>query len=311
MSDDGIAGLTPSEQAYFDGKGDVAPPEAPAEPAQPQEAKPAPEAVEAADAPQETPQEAKTVPLGALHEERNKRKEAERAMRTLREEMQRISGQLDVLKGVAPQAQPAPKPTVADAPIEALEQVVQYVEQDRAERQNVAQYHEFTNAVNAAEREFAAKTPDFQAAVDFLHQGRLAEMKAIGYPDQAYIDPATGQRIPSAAEIIAQEAIGISSTAFQQGVNPAERFYALARARGYSAKAAETTEPSDGAKTAAALEKAADKLATIAKGQQASKSLSSAGGASNDALTLEAIASMDEEEFAKISDKVWKRMWTQ
>jgi hypothetical protein len=299
MSDDSIAGLTPSEQAYFDTKGESVP-EAPAEPVQSHEAQPAPEAADKTETPQETAQEAKTVPLGALHEERNRRKEAEKAMRSLREEMQRLSGQLDVLKG-SPQAQPAPKPTVADAPIEALEQVVQYVEQDRAERQNVAQYQEFTNAVNNAEREFAAKTPDFQAAVDFLHSGRMAEMKAIGYNEQ------------QARQIIAQEAIGISSEAFQQGVNPAERFYALAQARGYTAKAAGADPKPDGEanRTAAALEKAADKLATIARGQQASKSLSSAGGASNDALTLEAIASMDEEEFAKIPEKTWKRLWTQ
>ena len=300
MSDDSIGGLTPSEQAYFDTKGETVP-EAPAEPAQPQEAKPVPETVEAAEAPQEPTQEAKTVPLGALHEERNKRKEAEKQMRSLREEMQRLAGRLDVLNGVAPQAQTPQKPTVADAPIEALEKVVEYVERDQQERANVAQYQEFTNAVNAAEREFAAKTPDFQAAIDFLQKGRMAEMKAIGYHEL------------DARNVIAQEAIAISSAAMQQGVNPAERFYALAQARGYSPKAAVAapSEPNEAAKTVAALEKATEKLATIAKGQQASKSLSSAGGASNDALTLEAIASMDEEEFSKISDKVWKRMWTQ
>jgi hypothetical protein len=303
MSDDSIVtGLTPSEQAYFDTKGESeAPPEAPAEPAQPQEAKPAPEAVDVVEAPQETTQEAKTVPLGALHEERNKRKEAEKAMRSLREEMARITGQLDVLRGGSAPAQEQAKPTVADAPIEALEKVVQYVEQDQVQRQQHAQFQEFTSAVNRAEAEFAAKTPDFIDAMKFLRASAEAECKALGYNDDM------------TNRVLAQETIGISSQAFQDGVNPAERFYARAKARGYTAKAAEATsaEPSDGAKTAAALEKAADKLATIAKGQNAAKSLSSAGGASSDALTLEAIASMDEEEFAKINEKTWKRLWLQ
>lgn len=297
--DDSIAGLTPSEQAYFDTKGETIP-EAPAEPAQPQEAKPVPETVEAADAPQEPTQEAKTVPLGALHEERNKRKEAEKAMRSLREEFARISGQLDVLKGVSPQT-PAVKPTVADAPIEALEKVVDYVERDQTEKANVAQFQEFQRHVDIAEAEFKGKVADYNEAIDFLHAGRMAEMKALGYDDQ------------SARYVIGQEAIGISSAAFQQGANPAERFYALAKARGYAAKAADADPKPDAdtARNTAALEKAADKLATIAKGQQASKSLSSAGGASNDALTLEAISAMDMDEFEKISDKKWKQLWTQ
>lgn len=310
--DDSIAGLTPSEQAYFDTKGESVP-EAPAEPVQPQEAKPVPETVDSTDAPQEPTQEAKTVPLGALHEERSRRKEAEKAMRSLREEFARVAGQLDVLKGVAPQTPVAPKPTVADAPIETLESNNQWIEEQKAEKRALAEFSEFRHHVSVAEAEFAAKTPDFQAAVDFLYAGRLAEMKAIGYPDQPFIDE-YGVRQPSAGEIVAQEAIGISSTAFQQRVNPAERFYALAKARGYTAKAPDTTaEVTEGNRTAAALEKAADKLATIAKGQQAAKSLSSAGGASSDDIGLAALADMDMEEFerATANPKFWKRVWTQ
>src|SRR5262249_45253273 len=137
-----------------------------------------------------------------------------------------------------------------------------------------SQFGQFTARVNQAEQEFIGKTPDFGDALKHLHAVRHAELAAVGIP------AAEGE------EYIRQEAIALASRAMQEGVNPAERFYALAQARGYQKAAAAAPEAKPDA-TAAAIAKAADKLEKIANGQAASKSLSSAGGAGNTPLTVE------------------------
>ena len=68
----------------------------------------------------------------------------------------------------------------------------------------------------------------------------------------------------------------------------------LAKLRGFAPKFAEPATP------AAPAETASEKAARIAKGQAASLSLSSAGGAPAGEITLEMLASMSEADFAKM-----------
>ena len=113
------------------------------------------------------------------------------------------------------------------------------------------------------------------------------------------------------SNIVQQYEIAIVSKAFQDGVNPAERLYAFAETRGY--KKADPTPVVDPAvaaqeKAAAAMGEAAKKLGTIARGQAAGKSLSGAGGASVDTMTIESLLAMDDEEFGKLSPKAFRRI---
>lgn len=308
MSDD----LTPAEAAFFESGGekpiDDAPAapavEAPAAPAEPQSPEKPAEQAGAVGEPQEAttaPEGLQHIPLAVFMEEKGRRKSAEKEAREFKEQLQRLAGRLDVLTGGQTQEQRGELDPVIQ-PIEVLQQLVESDRQRKANDAAQGQYQEFTNRVNAAENEFKTngKVADFDEALNYLRTGRFAELKAIGYDDAG------------AAQVLQQEAIGISSLAMQQGANPAERFYALAKARGYASKAPETTNGAAAVDptitAAAAMTAAAQGLEKLAKAQGAAKSLGQGGGAGSDTLTLEALASMDDDEFDKVKESQWKKM---
>jgi hypothetical protein len=130
---------------------------------------------------------------------------------------------------------------------------------------------------------FESKTPDFKPAYNFLLNSRAAELKAIGYDTPETLHQA----------LVADE-FAIAQVAFERGKSPAEMIYALANQRGY--KKAPAADPDAGA--------AAEKLATIQRGQAAHKSLSNTGGSSGDQdMTAEALISMPAAEFEAWCDK--------
>jgi len=119
------------------------------------------------------------------------------------------------------------------------------------------------------------KQADFGEAYQFLLQGRDAELQAYGVADPA-------ERV----RLISEEERGLVQRAIKDGVSPSERVYNLAKARGY-AKKEPKPEP----------EKTTEQIDTIARGQAAAKTLSSAGGSPAEVLNAEALANMSEEEF--------------
>ena len=83
--------------------------------------------------------------------------------------------------------------------------------------------------------------------------------------------------------------------AMERGKSPAEMLYDLANQRGYK-KADAAANPDTGA--------AAEKLATIERGQAAHKSLSNTGGSSGDQeMTAEALIDMPAAEFETWCEK--------
>src|SRR5438552_730179 len=108
---------------------------------------------------------------------------------------------------------------------------------------------------------FVERNPDFIAGYRHLQHSRDQELALAGHDDPAI-----------RLEIIKAEERDIVIRALHGGASPAERIYALAKARGYRGEAG----------------RSAERIETIQRGQAAAKSLSSVGGTSGEALTAEA-----------------------
>jgi hypothetical protein len=265
---------TPEEKAYFDSAGAKPVPETQPEPTQAApETKPEPVA-------EQKPDQPKTVPHQALHEERTRRKEAERRAQQLEERFTQL------LEKLGQGEKPKP-PSVDEDPVgvvkthdQELKELREWQRQqsESVEREN--QYRAFVGRYQASAQEFAREHPDFSAAYDHWQKSVVEELREAGWTDA---------EIP---QQVRNFETSIAAKAFAEDVNPAQRIYNIAKRRGYSSKA----EP-----------KAEDKIATLQKGAQAAKSLSSASGNQSPPLTLEALAEMDDEDFDRNWDKVMKQ----
>jgi hypothetical protein len=141
--------------------------------------------------------------------------------------------------------------------------------------------------------------PDFLAAYQHARQERVAELVALGYaPDEAL-----GITFDNELEII--------RNAYANRRNPAEIIYDYARRHGFGGNrlAGSPLEAGAFVPNRNGVMSEAEKVALAARGQAASKSLSTAGGGSTGTLTLEALAGMSDEEFAEATrgDR-WQRL---
>jgi hypothetical protein len=100
------------------------------------------------------------------------------------------------------------------------------------------------------------------------------------------------------AERVGQEQAQAALQWAQQGMNPAEVAYALAKARGYQPKGQTTQQPQQTAE---------EKIAAQQRGTSAARGLGSGGGATRGKLTAQALASMSDEDFAKLTDAEFKQ----
>lgn len=307
--------LTKAEQAFFDSSGEKPIPDADAKPETPTD--PETPAVEAKDAeksaavekpiekePAQPEEKPKMVPLAALHEERERRKELQKRVEAEGQDRARLAGRLDALnEAMRPKEQPKPlDPTTQ--PLEVLQELTQFRDQTLAERQQQHQMQQFTNAYASRAQEFAKETPDFKDAYKFVVDSRVRELQAIGY------DATT------AAQMAQNDELNIAGKAFQDGKNPAQVLYTLAEARGYKKAdpAAAAAPNGSGAPPPDPMARLESKLDTIAKGQAAGKSLGGSGGAPGESLTLESLAGMSDTEFAELEGRMkgrdWEKLWT-
>lgn len=144
---------------------------------------------------------------------------------------------------------------------------------------------------------FAQKQPDFVDAYKFLISSRDAELQAAGYND-----PLERQRL-----IVADEQ-ALAQRALEGRASPAERLYALAKARGYQeAKTNGTATPAPAssapAPAAPAQPSVTDEIARLQKGQEAAMSLSNVGGQRTNALSIQDLINMPEGEFRAFARK--------
>lgn len=284
--------LSAEEKEFFSSKGDKAPVEAkePVEKPEPKaEEKPQPEVKAAVEGQKPAPEGEKKppegfVPHGAFHAEREERKKLEGRLEA---ERQRIAKMEERFNTIVQQFAPKP-PAVDQDPVAyfqhelgqvkpKLEQFEKFT-QEQAHQQRASQEHQqFMQAYNVAAAQFAQKQQDFSAAYNYLAQSRVGEYMEAGYD------------YGSAYQLSLADEQRIVAKAFQDGANPAERMYALAKKRGYSVQAPQQEQK----------QQAEQKLERIEQGQKASPDFSPSSQG-KPKLTLAAIADMTDEDFAKL-----------
>jgi hypothetical protein len=233
----------------------------------------------------------RTVPYGALAEERARRKELQRELQTAVEAQQRLQGRLDLLHelarqhGGAEQAEGAAEPEPGDRD-QLQETKSEPLSATAAETQADAVLR--TDLMRSV-RDVMRARPDFLAAYQHARQARVSELRALGYAPY------------EAVEITFDNEAEVIRNAYANGRNPAQVIYEYAQRHGY--RGAPSREPAQGDRAIPPHQRApmseADKVALAARGQAASKSLSAAGGGSTGVLTLEALAGLSDEEFAE------------
>ncbi|MDP4005073.1 hypothetical protein [Methylobacterium sp. NEAU K] len=239
----------------------------------------------------------KFVPHGAFHEERERRKAVEKELTDLREKYARGDERLRLLteaaRAQAPAAaQPAAEPPKVPNPEEDIFGYAKHLEeklaklegtvtQETTRQRQEREVAEVVRDYHADVNRFAQAEPTFADAFKYVIETRRAEYAAMGVPE-AQIRQALGN-----------DELQIAIQARQQGVSPAERIFAIAKARGFAPKA-----PEPPAAPAAPVESAAQKAERVAAGQAGpGKSLSAAGGAPAGEVTFETLMNMSEAEF--------------
>lgn len=297
--------LTADEQKFFDSEGEHVPADVKPEPEVKEEpaAKEKPDAKEVKTEPDSgavkkddfDSGKEKTVPLAALQEERAARKAAEERQRKNEETSQK---RLDLIAQTL-EAQ-KPKPAAPEAPdlekdplgaiklnSQQIKELMDFKNDFDANQKQENDRNTLRNEAIRQESEYVKANPDYFAAGQFLKTSREAELAATGMYNPQQI-----------GMIISNETFALAQQALQSGKNPAESVYMIAQARGYK-KAEAAPEKKD--------ETEADKIARIAAGQQAGKSLSQAGGgalASGQKLDAKTLANMSDEDFEKVYSKL-------
>ena len=251
----------------------------------------APEAPEA-EKPEEKEEKKQTlVPHQALHEERKRRQEIEAQLRNERAERQRneqiIAQRLQELYQASQQQNQPQVPSETEDPLaaslhgvkvtqEQLKQLQTRMAQEDWQRQQVAQQQQLIGWAQSQAAEFQRETPDFPEAYQHMRTIRMGELEEMGL---------TPQQIQ---HTLVQDELWVFQHAAQTGRNPAEIVYGMAKRTGWQKKQA-----------------GEQKIETLQKGLQASKSLGNGGGSAG-MPTPEQIANMSEEEFGALKAKLAK-----
>lgn len=220
---------------------------------------------------EEEPQqkEERKVNYGALHEERQRRKE-------LQSKVEAMEGRFNqILQNLQPKEQ---IPAIEEDPVRNFDTRIGSVEQMlRQQLENNQRQHQEAAVINSYRQSaavFAQENPDFNDAYSHFINSRRQELQAMGYaPNEAQ-------------NILQQEEFAAAIRAMQNETNPAAMIYEAAKVRGYK-----KAEPQN-----------SDKMKTIEKGVQASRVSGGSPIAGN--VTLESLAEMSDEEFSKNWDKL-------
>lgn len=268
------------------------------------------------------PQPQKTVPLEALHEERGRRKRLEGEIAELRTksaaDVAKLTERFDLLRQAAeahvaaPPAVPTPAPDFATDPagyikhrfdtlhdrlntgLRGLEDRIGKVETGTTRMSETQQQHvaiaELQRWGAAQEAEFAAQTPDYQAAMTHLRNTRAASLRRVGVPAEQ-ID-----------QTIANEVTALANQARQQGSSFGELLYGLAQDYGYR-KGEAPAGSGGGVIPATPGPTPAERLL---RGQDMASSLGSTGAAPRGEPGPQHLAEMSDQAFAEYLAKVQK-----
>lgn len=253
-----------------------------------------------AEGEEERDNEGQFVRKGDFKALRQKAEAAERAKQELEaryaSDMAKLNERLAIIaqQTTRPPEQPRlPEPQIPDIntdPIGHFQAKQEILEKRLAEaeawRNNTAKVSEqqvvlqkIGSEVARLEQEFAKATPDYHQAQQHLFASWAQEAQLMGVPQD---------------EAVRFWSMQIVQRAGQQGKNPAQVAYELAKQRGYAG-------PRPAAPAQAQQQPTGPNLDTIQRGLAASKSTSVAPGkaAPTGTPTIEALLQMDDDEFAK------------
>jgi len=230
---------------------------------------------EVKEVPKEEPKQ-NFVPHQALHEERLRSKQLQQELSSLREQSTRMETTFQKLLSNLNE-KPAPK--FEEDPLghmqsrnETLEKGLKNVSEKLTDMGNqsaqAAFVQQISDKVSSAEAEFRALRPDYDHALKYLKDVTRADLA-----DQGLDHEAIEQTIHAGK-------IGLAHAASKQGKNPAEIIYERAKRYGYKAP-----QPQE------------DKIATLAKGQELSKTVQ---GGSSSGFGLKDLAQIPEDEIDAI-----------
>jgi hypothetical protein len=255
----------------------------------------------------------KFVRHGAFHQERERRKAVEKELTELREKFTRGDERMRLLtEAMQRQATPAAPAAAAQAaqpteppkridPNEDIFGAYRQLQEDfEALRTGQTQQSETLKRQEEARQEEAAREQTLTAyradiqntvrsdatfvdAYRHLIDGRVSEMKLLGYSDA------------DAIKAVNDEEFSLVQSALSRGQSPASLVLQLAKSRGFVAKAPEPAPAPTLAETPV------EKAARTAAGQAGpGRSLSAAGGAPAGEITATMLAEMSEADFEKL-----------
>ena len=255
----------------------------------------APQEPKAEEAPETPEEEAKPekppkgfVPHGALHEERQKRKEMEAQLQRIQQEttyrQQLMEQRLQQLYQSQQQANQPKPPSYEDDPLGNLkhtqeltqQQIQQLNDRYRQEAENRNRYEQaqaykaqLESVVQSDVAQFSQEHPDYLEALGHARQTRVRQHMAIGLSEA------------EAVQLMYQEEYQLAEAALQRGKSPAQAAYDIAKAYGWT-KGKPSSET---------------KIETLQKGVKAAQSLGS-GGTPTGTPSIDQLADMSDDEFA-------------
>ncbi len=266
--------------------------EEPTEPQEPQEPVDSVEPVESIETtePVTLVQPQKMVPLPALQEAREEIKTLKSQMQYVGQLKQEFDNYRAQQQQAQQQAQQPKTPSFEEDPIGHLyhkiqeqENIIRTIGQIEQQRYSSTQQSDQLNqaavAISGKVQEFATTVPDYNEALQYLSSIRIAELEAVG------IKNPTQQ-----AQHLNNAAWSLSLAALQNGVNPGEAAYNLAKKYGYQAKQANID------------------LNTVNRGvQEASRTISRGGGGVETEPSIDALLAADGNEFEKMWNKLFAK----
>jgi hypothetical protein len=248
----------------------------------------------------------------AMKEERIRRQELQRQLEETKLQQMKMEQTFQkFVENVQRQAQPQP-PSYEEDPLghqqhkltELQDYVIrqnEYLQKVQQAQQIQEQRNAFIKNYHAHAEAFAKTTPDFWDAYKYLITKRESEYMAAGL------------NLDEARQQIEYEEANVVSRALREGVNPAERAYAMAKASGYSKSFANANgtggEESQREIATEAVKKAQQKLEEIQKGQSINKSLGTSSGKSDFPPTLANLSSLNEDELAEfVTGSGWSKL---
>lgn len=213
----------------------------------------------------------------AYKAERHKRKELKETLEAQARKTSEMEATLAQLKQsmMAPPREPAqqvaPKPEpveiIPDSEVDPIgyqqyeinklkesnKQLNDYLASQHKTAQQQAAKQAFLQTYKQSAQQFAAQTPDFNDAYNYIVEARTREFVAAGYTKA------------EADALVVEDEMAIASRAFNDKVNPAQRVYDLAKARGYTNQKAP-------------IKAAPKNLDDVKRGMNNAKSLKSGGG---------------------------------